>query len=80
MSMAGITRRITFHAARHTFATTITLSQGMAIETISELLGHKSVRTTQIYAKITPSKLERDMMLLSKKIDRLYQNPVTVEF
>lgn len=80
MSMAGITRRITFHAARHTFATTITLSQGMAIETISELLGHKSVRTTQIYAKITLSKLERDMMLLSKKIDRLYQNPVTVEF
>lgn len=80
MAMAGISRRITFHAARHTFATTITLSQGMAIETISELLGHKSVRTTQIYAKITLSKLERDMMLLSKKIDRLYQNPVTVEF
>ena len=79
MAMAGISRRITFHAARHTFATTITLSQGMAIETISELLGHKSVRTTQIYAKITPSKLEREMMLLSKKIDRLYQDPVPVE-
>ncbi len=74
MTMAGITRRITFHAARHTFATTITLSQGVAIETISELLGHKSVRTTQIYAKITHSKLEKEMTLLSKKIDSLYSD------
>ena len=77
--LCGIDKDLTFHMARHTFATTITLSQGMAIETISELLGHKSVRTTQIYAKITPSKLEREMMLLSKKIDRLYQDPVPVE-
>ena len=52
MSLAGIPRHITFHSARHTFATTITLSQGMAIETISKLLGNKKIRTTQIYATI----------------------------
>lgn len=72
MSLAGIPRHITFHSARHTFATTITLSQGMAIETISKLLGHKNIRTTQIYATITHSKLDGDMERLSKRLDTLY--------
>lgn len=71
MSTAGIHRHITFHAARHTFATTITLSQGMAIETISKLLGHKNIRTTQIYAAVTHSKLDGDMERLSKRLDAL---------
>lgn len=71
MSMAGIQRHITFHCARHTFATTVTLSQGMAIETISKLLGHKNIRTTQIYAKVTNSKLDRDMERLSERLDAL---------
>ncbi|HIW65969.1 MAG TPA: site-specific integrase [Candidatus Alistipes intestinipullorum] len=71
MSLAGIRRHITFHCARHTFATTVTLSQGMAIETISRLLGHRDIRTTQIYAKITPAKLDRDMIRLSKQLDSL---------
>lgn len=65
---------ITFHSARHTFATTITLSQGMAIETISKLLGHKNIRTTQIYATITHSKLDGDMERLSKRLDTLYRD------
>ncbi len=73
MSLAGISRHITFHSARHTFATTITLSQGIAIETISKLLGHRNIRTTQIYATITHSKLDGDMERLSKRLDTLYR-------
>lgn len=65
---------ILLHSARHTFATTITLSQGMAIETISKLLGHKNIRTTQIYATITHSKLDGDMERLSKRLDTLYRD------
>lgn len=71
---AGLTKQITFHSARHTFATTITLSQGVAIETISKLLGHKNIRTTQIYATITHSKLDGEMERLSKRIDSLCRN------
>ena len=73
MSLAGISRHITFHSERHTFATTITLSQGIAIETISKLLGHRNIRTTQIYATITHSKLDGDMERLSKRLDTLYR-------
>lgn len=73
ISQAGIDKRITFHCARHTFATTITLSQGMAIETISKLLGHKNIRTTQIYATITNTRLNGEMERLSKRIDTLYR-------
>lgn len=68
---AGIAKRITFHVARHTFATTITLSQGMAIETISKLLGHKNIRTTQIYATLTHARLESELERLSRRIDPL---------
>lgn len=71
-TMAGITKRITFHTARHTFATTITLSQGVAIETISKLLGHRNIKTTQIYATITHARLDSEMERLSKRIDSLY--------
>lgn len=71
-ALAGLDKPITFHTARHTFATTITLSQGVAIETISKLLGHKNIRTTQIYATITHSKLDGEMERLSKRIDTLY--------
>ena len=70
--LCGINKQLTTHCARHTFATTITLSQGVAIETISKLLGHKNIRTTQIYATITRSKLDGEMERLSKRIDTLY--------
>ena len=62
---------ITFHTARHTFATTITLSQGAAMETISRLLGHTNIRTTQIYATVTRPRLDSEMEHLSKRIDTL---------
>lgn len=71
-ALAGLDKPVTFHMARHTFATTITLSQGVAIETISKLLGHKNIRTTQIYATVTHSKLDGEMERLSRRIDSLY--------
>lgn len=76
MRQARIPKHVTFHAARHTFATTITLSQGVAIETISKLLGHRNIRTTQIYAEITHSKLDGEMNRLSRRIDCLCPNLV----
>ncbi len=66
-----IERHITFHTARHTFATTVTLSQGMPIETISKLLGHRDIRTTQIYAAVTHDQLSRELEHLSRKIDSI---------
>lgn len=68
MRMAGIDRHITFHSGRHTFATSITLSQGVGIETISKLLGHKNIRTTQIYASVTHSRVRSEMNRLQKAI------------
>ena len=58
----------TIHEARHTFSTTVTLSQGVPLETVSKMLGHKHITTTQIYAKITNDKIGRDMDILSEKI------------
>ena len=46
---------------RHTFATTVTLTQGVPLETVSKMLGHADIRTTQVYARVTPKKLFEDM-------------------
>lgn len=62
-----------FHQRRHTFATTITLSQGMPIETVSCLLGHTNIKTTQIYAKITNEKISRDMSALTERLGDKYR-------
>ena len=65
---AGLSFNPTMHVARHTFSTTITLSQGVPLETVSKMLGHKHITTTQIYAKITNDKIGRDMDMLTEKI------------
>lgn len=67
----GIDKRITYHQSRHTFSTTITLSQGVPIETVSKMLGHTNIKTTQIYAKITKEKISQDMEILSHKLEHL---------
>lgn len=59
--LCGIEKNLTFHMARHTFATTTTLSKGIPIETISKMLGHTNISTTQIYARITNEKIRKDM-------------------
>lgn len=70
-----IDKNITFHMARHTFATTVTLSQGVPIESVSKMLGHTNIKTTQIYARITNQKISRDMEALAEKM-RAKQNAV----
>jgi site-specific recombinase XerD len=60
----GIRKKITFHVARHTFATAITLSNGVPIETVSKLLGHTKLSTTQIYARVVEKKVGEDMQNL----------------
>ncbi|RXG13314.1 site-specific recombinase XerD [Leeuwenhoekiella aestuarii] len=66
--MCGITKPLTTHLARHTFATTITLTNGVPIETVSKMLGHQSLRTTQHYAKIVDRKISDDMKILKAKL------------
>ena len=58
-----------FHQSHHTAATTIFLSNGVPIETVSSMLGHKSIKTTQIYAKITKEKLNQDMENLAARLN-----------
>ena len=68
----GINRRIVFHAARHTYATEITLSHGVPLETVSKMLGHTRVDTTRIYAKVTDDKIEADTRKLDSKISERF--------
>ena len=60
-----------FHLARHTFATTTTLAKGVPIETVSKMLGHTNIETTQIYARITNEKIRKDMEVLAGKLDAM---------
>ena len=65
----GITKNLTFHMARHTFATTVTLTNGVPIETVSKMLGHSKIATTQIYARVIESKVSDDMNKLRDILD-----------
>ena len=66
--LCGIKKILTYHMARHTFATTITLNNGVPIETISKMLGHKNIKITQRYAKLLDRKISEDMQSLYKKL------------
>lgn len=66
--VCGINKKITFHLARHSFAT-LSLGYGVPIETVSKMLGHTNIKTTQIYARITDRKLSEDMEIMAKKIN-----------
>ena len=64
----GIDKQLSFHLARHTYATTICLSNGVSLETLSKMLGHKNITTTQIYAKVTPPMIDREVTMLREKL------------
>jgi len=66
--ICNIKKHLTSHIARHTFATTVTLANGVPIETVSSMLGHTSIRTTQIYAKVVEEKVSSDMKILRQKL------------
>ena len=66
--ICNINRPLVFHAARHTYATEITLSHGVPLETVSKMLGHRQIETTRIYAKVTDNKIDSDTKTLNRKI------------
>lgn len=68
-SLCGINKRITYHMSRHTFATTVALNNGVPLESVSKMLGHESIKTTEIYAKVTDFKVGKDMDALAKNIE-----------
>jgi len=80
--ICSINKKLTMHVARHTFATSVTLSNGVPIETVSKMLGHTSLKTTQIYAKIVDLKISNDMNDLKIKLGnegRVIQNKIVVK-
>jgi len=77
--LCSIEKILTFHMARHTFATTVTLSNGVPIETVSKMLGHTSIKTTQIYSKVVDSKISDDMKNLKLKLSKMDQEKLQLK-
>ena len=73
--LCGIEHRLTYHMARHNFGTLITLSQGVPLETVCQMMGHKSMSTTQIYARLTHQKVDEDMKKLTQRIGNKFRMP-----
>lgn len=73
--LCGINKEISFHLARHTFAT-LTLSKGVSIESVSKMLGHTNIKTTQIYARITDAKISHDMNVFAGKVKTMSEKMV----
>ncbi|MEM6541541.1 MAG: site-specific integrase, partial [Bacteroidota bacterium] len=71
---AKIEKSLSFHTARHTFATTVALGNGMPIETVSKLLGHKKLTTTQVYARVVERKISEDMQILQDTLHKRSKN------
>ena len=69
-AICGIDKNLTFNIARHTFATTVTLENGVALETVQKMLGHKNIRTTQVYAKMTKRRIGMEMENLADVLDK----------
>ncbi len=63
---------LTFHMARHTFASVITLSAGVPIETVSGMLGHTNLRTTQVYAAVNSERIRQDMQKIQQRIEHTF--------
>ena len=76
-AVCGINKDITFHSARHTFATTVTLENSVPIESASKMLGHTNVKTTQLYARITDTKVSNDMDVLQENLQGVFDKPLT---
>ncbi|MCM1352581.1 MAG: tyrosine-type recombinase/integrase [Alistipes senegalensis] len=68
----GIEKNSTFHIGRHTYATTICLMNGVSLETLSKILGHKNITTTQIYAKVTQPMIDREVSRLKEKLQNRF--------
>ena len=71
--MCGVDKRLCFHQARHCYASVVTLSQGIPMETVSRMLGHSTIKSTRIYAQISYEKVDSDMRRLAKSINGKYQ-------
>lgn len=71
--MCGITKKLTTHTARHSCATSVLIANGVPIETVSKILGHTNIRTTQIYARITDVKVSKDLEMLANILNKKSQ-------